>query len=211
MTQAIVHGIGLGLMLSVLIGPVFFLLIRTSIERGVKPALILDIGVLVGDVLCIVVAYLGMGTLFENPLYTKILGVIGGIILMGVGLQPFLKKSQSKLKEIELKDKRNYKALAFEGFILNIINPFVIFFWVGSVGYAVTTFDGSGPSIFIYFLFCMITYVIVDLLKIYLAVSIREKLTPKNILVINKIASSGIIILGLVLVIRALQLEGLPN
>lgn len=206
MIQAIIHGVGLGLLLSVLIGPVFFLLIRTSIEEGVKPALTLDIGVLTGDILCIVVSYLGFGSIFENVLYTKILGVIGGIILVGVGLQPFLQKAKSKIEEIELREKKNYKGLILEGFVLNVINPFVIFFWVASVGYAVTTFDGNTPIIITYFLFCMITYFIVDLLKIYLAVSIREKLTPANILIINKVASSGIIILGIVMVIRVLQL-----
>ncbi|MCC7051155.1 MAG: hypothetical protein IT239_05185 [Bacteroidia bacterium] len=43
---AVIHGVGLGLLLSILIGPVFFLLIRISIEQGAKQALTLEVGVL---------------------------------------------------------------------------------------------------------------------------------------------------------------------
>ncbi|MDA0314685.1 MAG: hypothetical protein O3A40_05240 [Bacteroidetes bacterium] len=45
MQQAILEGIELGLLLSMMIGPVFFALITTSIDHGFRQAAILALGV----------------------------------------------------------------------------------------------------------------------------------------------------------------------
>jgi len=49
--ELVKNGIFLGLILSVLIGPVFFVLLETSIRRGARDAVLIDIGVLLADVL----------------------------------------------------------------------------------------------------------------------------------------------------------------
>jgi threonine/homoserine/homoserine lactone efflux protein len=202
MIEALIQGIGLGLLLSILVGPVFFLLIKISIEKGVKEALILDIGVLAGDFFIIWLCYLGTADIFKNVEYAKILGYIGSGILITVGITPFFQKARTESKDLSIKGKTNMPLLMIKGFVLNITNPFVIFFWIASVGYAVTTFDALPAPIFIYFVACMITYLIVDLGKIYGAMSIKKHLTPKTILTINRFASAGVILLGIIMLIR---------
>lgn len=206
MGEAIIQGVLLGLLLSVLIGPVFFLLIRTSIERGVKAALILDIGVLLGDAFCIWISYIGLAAVFKNPYYAKLLGVIGAIILITVGLMPLLRR-KVETREIELKLKKdNYFFLIFKGFILNITNPFVIFFWVASIGYAVTTFNNDISLTMLYFISCLFSYMVIDIIKIYLAVLIRNRLTTRKIELVNMFASMGVVLLGIVMLVRVIRL-----
>ncbi|MBT5403838.1 MAG: LysE family transporter, partial [Crocinitomicaceae bacterium] len=55
--QLIKSGVLLGLFLSMLIGPVFFVLLETSIRRGMRDAIFIDIGVLLADVLYLFLAY----------------------------------------------------------------------------------------------------------------------------------------------------------
>ena len=49
-TYAILWGIILSF---ILIGPVFFMLLETSVSRGWKAAIALDLGVLTSDLICI--------------------------------------------------------------------------------------------------------------------------------------------------------------
>ena len=54
--ELIVKGIVTGFILSIMIGPVFFVLLETSIRKGVKAAIAFDIGVLLNDILYILIA-----------------------------------------------------------------------------------------------------------------------------------------------------------
>ena len=49
MITSITQGIVLGVILSFLIGPVFFLLLKLSMEQGQRQAAIFDIGVIASD------------------------------------------------------------------------------------------------------------------------------------------------------------------
>ncbi len=203
--DAILHGTGLGLLLSILIGPVFFLLLRVSIEQGAKQALILDIGVIAGDVFYIWLSYIGTAAIFLNPTYSKPLGILGSLILIITGVIPLFNKKPKEQKPIELKATNPY-VLISKGFLLNITNPFVIFFWIASTGYAVTTFDGEGFLILLYFLACISAYMLVDFLKIYAAVKIRKRLTPLILHRITIISSIGIALLGTIMMFRVFKL-----
>ena len=46
-----------GFVLSLMIGPLFFVLLETSLTKGIKAAIALDIGVLISDLLYILIAY----------------------------------------------------------------------------------------------------------------------------------------------------------
>ena len=50
MIEAIIRGIGIGLVLTFLTGPVFFALIKTSIEKGFHAGVALALGVVTSDV-----------------------------------------------------------------------------------------------------------------------------------------------------------------
>ncbi len=47
------------LFLSFMVGPVFFVLLETSITKGFRSAIVFDFGVVLGDIFFIAIAYLG--------------------------------------------------------------------------------------------------------------------------------------------------------
>ena len=51
MIESIFVAISLGVMLAFTIGPVFFILIETSITKGIRSALAFDFGAISGDIL----------------------------------------------------------------------------------------------------------------------------------------------------------------
>ena len=99
MISAIAEGLIMGLFLSVFIGPVFFLLIETSIKKGVKEAFVMDAGVLLSDVLWILFLWWGIDRFlgfFLNSPYSMIFA--GGIfILFGIAGLVNRKKKNTKL------------------------------------------------------------------------------------------------------------------
>src|SRR5690606_28051346 len=92
MTDIIISGVGLGIVLSFVTGPVFFALIKTSIEKGFYAGVSLAGGVLISDICYVSLSVYGSTLLdFENK-YGMYIGVIGSIVLFSIGLYYLLKR-----------------------------------------------------------------------------------------------------------------------
>ena len=72
----------IGFFLSFMIGPVFFMLIHTSIIKGARAAIAFNLGVVLGDIVFILIAYFGSKNLLEQIKDDPRLFYIGGLILL---------------------------------------------------------------------------------------------------------------------------------
>ncbi len=127
------EAIFIGFFLAFMIGPVFFMLIQTSILKGARAAIAFDLGVVLGDVVFILIAYFGSKSLLERIKDDPRLFFIGGVILLVYGLISYLDKSQKRAVDDEtlvIPEKTNYIKLFLKGFILNFINIGVLAFWL---------------------------------------------------------------------------------
>src|SRR5882762_3516600 len=94
MIEAVIRGIGVGLVLTFLTGPVFFALIKTSIEKGFHAGVSLALGVVCSDVVFVGAILFG-SQYFDISNHTKtIAGVVGSIILFTVGVYYLFKKGE---------------------------------------------------------------------------------------------------------------------
>ena len=59
--ELILKAVFTGVILSLMIGPAFFLLLETSIKKGVRAALAFDLGIFLSDLFYIVIAYIFYG------------------------------------------------------------------------------------------------------------------------------------------------------
>ena len=57
---------------------------------------------------------------------------IGGILFIGFGIYNFFHRI--KLKEVDDNKKTVHAHFVLKGFLLNLLNPAVLFFWLGVVG-----------------------------------------------------------------------------
>jgi threonine/homoserine/homoserine lactone efflux protein len=204
--EIVLNGIVSGIVLAFLIGPVFFTIIQTSIERGFVSGVFVAIGVSFSDALYIFVSYLGLVQFMETENFRHYLAYGGGIVLLLFGLYYLLIKSK-KLAHYDPKkiEARSWLRLAAKGFIINGLSPMVLFFWIATVGVATTQLNyNTSHEAFIFFGSIVCTVFITDLIKAKLADKLRLLMTPIVIRIMN-------IILGVVLVIFAGRLILFPD
>jgi threonine/homoserine/homoserine lactone efflux protein len=203
MFSAFLHGILLGGLLSILIGPVFFMLIKTSIQDGFRDAMYLEAGIFLSDIFCITVSYLGLAQLFMKPENEKIILLCGGLILLVFGIIGFF--SRKKMTDPDAPEKKTpVHKLMLKGFFFNLSNPSVLLFWIGAVGITVSQYKSDVVNVTIYFVGTLLTVSLIDVLKALLAVRIKTFLTPKMFIRINKISSLAILGFGVFLLVKAI-------
>jgi threonine/homoserine/homoserine lactone efflux protein len=204
MINDILSGIPWGIFLSFMIGPVFFILIETSITKGFRAALVFDLGVILGDIVFISIAYLGSYRLIQSLKDKPALFIFGGIIMLSYGIISFIKlKKVDHLPDGILNNeilKKNYGSLLVKGFFLNIINIGVLGFWLAIIISMGPKLDMKTSRMMTFFITVILSYLLVDCIKIVLAKQLKTKLTPTNILKIKKGISIVLMIFGVVLI-----------
>ena len=204
--SAIIKGLTLGLVLSISVGPVIFAIIKQSLSNGHKGGIAFVLGVSFSDVVLVVVCNV-FSQLFASAMqYEKEIGIGGSVFLIILGLYNFFFKKNvtEQEKEIARKayGKRDMVATFFSGFIMNILNPAVMLFW-----FAVTATILNDSKSYIHdeeyrlivFATCLGWVLAFDLLKVFLAGKIRNKLTPHNIHKINQISGIIFVVFGIVI------------
>jgi threonine/homoserine/homoserine lactone efflux protein len=200
--NTVLNGILSGLVLAVLVGPVFFTLLQTSIERGFKSGVYVAIGIALSDSLYIAASYLGLSGLFNSADFQIYLSYVGGFIILCFGLYYLLVKSRKLMNfngSEHVKEKSPFRLMA-KGFVINGFNPMVLLFWIGTISIATGELGYTKTSQAITFLASIIiTVFITDIIKAKLADKLRLILTPSIVKVMN-------IILGIVMLSLGLKL-----
>ncbi len=195
--QAILQGFGLGFLLAIQPGPSMFTLIQTSSKKGFHPGLGVAFGIFLSDLICVVLAYVGIAQLFENPKNKIYIGLIGGTLLVIFGLfSIFHKTPEEKEKGIEIKAVHLYLFIT-KGFFLNILNPAVIFLWILWVGAVSSNKEYTHLHIISFFTTTLSIVFFTDILKAYFANKISKRLSHT---ILRKVS----ILLGIILLITGI-------
>jgi len=201
------NAILIGFFMAFMIGPVFFMLIQTSILKGARAAIIFDLGVILGDLCFILIAYYGSRSLLEEIKDDPRLFFLGGLVLIIYGLITYLEKENKKealesANLLKVPIQNNYLKLFFKGFFLNFINVGVLAFWLGTVLVIGPTLKMNQSAIFWYFGTVLLSYFVTDLGKIFLAKQLKNKMTPPVIFRIKKIMGVILIVCGVFLMLK---------
>jgi threonine/homoserine/homoserine lactone efflux protein len=196
--ESVLKGIVSGIVLAFLIGPVFFTILQTSIERGFWSGFFVAIGVSLSDAFYISICYLGVYQLFDKGNFKEYLAYFGGGVLLIMGLYYLIIKSR-KLAHYDpqnVQAKNSYK-LIVKGFIINGLTPMVLIFWLGTVGVATTELGYSTPGKAIpFFVAILCTVFMTDIIKAKLADKLRQVLTPRFVRTMNLVLGVVLLIFG---------------
>ena len=197
----------IGFFMAFMIGPVFFMLLQTSILKGARAAIIFDLGVVFGDITFILIAYYGSRSLLEKIKDDPRLFVLGGVVLIIYGLITYFDKENKKdaLENSNIMNvpiKNNYLKLFIKGYFLNFINIGVLGFWLGTILVIGPSLKMNQTAIFSYFGTILIGYFLTDLGKIFLAKKLKSKMTPAVIYKIKKFMGLLLIICGVFLILN---------
>jgi threonine/homoserine/homoserine lactone efflux protein len=203
--QDILSAIPLGFFLSFMIGPVFFVLLETSVVKGFRAAIIFDTGVVLADIVFITIAFFSSYRLIQTIKDDPALFIFGGLVMLTYGIISFINNRKEakkiKLDEIDPTElaKTNYLSLFIKGFFLNFINIGVLGFWLAILITIGPQLELKTSRMLTFFSTLIVTYFVTDIFKILLAKQLRNQLNPKNILLIKKFISIVLIVSGIFL------------
>lgn len=208
--ELILKAVITGFILSVLIGPVFFMLLDISIRKGVRAALSFDLGVLLSDVIYILIAYI-----FYNQVAHITSGdqqylfkLIGGSVFIVFGFFMLLKKPKEEVENDNATfQAKDYLTLGLKGFLLNFANPAVILYWFSVIANGAQGNGKSiqeGQSLELYIIIILITFFSVDVLKVMGAKKLRPFITDKVLIGLNRLTGLIIFITGVVLLLKGI-------
>lgn len=192
MFEAVFQGIIMGLILSTFCGPIFFMLINLGISSTLKSVFYLSFGVFLSDVITIfLLLYVALGSITEIK-HFEILYYIGGAVLVYFGLRNLIKEPVIK-EQVEVSQKTLNK-IFLKGFMINSLNPTILFFWFGAMMLAFSTYHNDKRLVLTQFISGLIITLLTDCMKGYSAFHLKQYIKPTFLKVLNKI--SGIIIIG---------------
>ncbi len=200
------QGILLGFSLSFLVGPLLFTLVQAAIERGQKAGLAVAAGIWVSDLFFVFTVLLFVDKIQDftaGPGFSKWAGLIGGLLLVGFGLVNFIKKKASEF-HAELPNRGSLAAYFAKGFLINSINPFTVFFWLGITGTVIVPNGWSPMETLVFFAGMLGTLVATDLLKVFLSKKIGHWLSAAHIRQVRFFVGAGLVVFGIVLILRTL-------
>lgn len=202
----ILKAMGLGLFLAMMIGPVFFALLRTSIDKGFQSGAFLALGIFLSELAIVAVVYTFLAQIESSTVFQRGLGYVGGAIMMVFGIVPFIRPmDQKKFMSAKASVKTHGIRYVIEGFLFNAMNPFVYIFWI----FIISTVPAqlgiqAGLQTYLFLLFITLTVLATDLLKAYIAHFITKFLTMKVISTIDKGAGVILFLFGIRLIVFAI-------
>ena len=91
-----------------------------------------------------------------------------------------------------------------KGYLLNLINPFLLIFWMGVMGFVVAEYNSDKEKLAVFFGTSLATVFATDLLKCFVANKIKRLLNPKVLKLVNHGFGILLIVLGIYLMIKTI-------
>jgi threonine/homoserine/homoserine lactone efflux protein len=198
----LLKGITYGLMLSILIGPIFFALLQAGIEKGFKMGLVVGVGIWISDFIYIITVYSSLNwiqNITDSPNFKFYVGAIGGVILIAFGIGTLL--DNKKIDTTKKIKQSGYFAHVAKGFLLNTVNPFTLFFWI-AMSTEILASEPSTTEATFFFGGIFGVIVLTDIIKVALAKQISKYLKMSYIITFRKIVGVVLLIGGVALIYK---------
>ncbi len=199
------EGIKYGLVLCILLGPIFVALMQAGVEQGFRAGAMVGLGIWMSDLLFILAVYWGLSyvsDLTNDGAFKFYLGIIGGAILITFGIGTLLSKPPQLTFENKAVRHSSWVQLWSKGFFINTLNPFTVFFWAGLMGTILVRDNPTTSEASLFFTGILATIVLTDLAKVLLAKEIRRWLQPVHLLWLRRISGAALVVFGVVLVYK---------
>ncbi len=185
-----------GISMSLMLGTVFFSLIKNSLAKGYQTGIYIGLGVVACDAIYIVISLLSHSFSIFLQEYKQALSLIGGIILIISGIYMFIKAKPKEDTGTIYNHKGNWYYF-FNGFILNLINPinFLSVFAISS--FLTIRFNYTVQDKIIFFIAFLATVLLTEIGISYGASYIKKWITPFVLKRINQLSALVFVAIGI--------------
>lgn len=136
MIESFFEGFLLGLGAAVPLGPINILIMNQAL-KNYKFGIATGFGAMSADMIYLIMIFIGLISFMNNPIFLNILGILGSLFLLYLGIKIY----QNRNKQLELHQSKitthNIFKIYIQGFILTLLNPYTIAFWLSIAGYVV--------------------------------------------------------------------------
>ncbi len=205
MISNLLAGIQYGLILSVTfsLGPVFFSLLQTGIQKGFRSGALMAVGITLSDLLYAFICQLGLSQLVQQ--FEANIAIVGGIIAIGFGIATFRKKaSMAVANEGNSQPRAGTFRFISKGFLLNSLNPAVVLFWIGMASVASAKIETNPAEAYVFLGGIISALFSTDLLKVFFARRISNYLSNHILDWMNRIVGLCLCGFGIWLIYSAL-------
>ena len=204
--SAFLYGVPVGFVFSFALGPIFFTLITTSLERGFKAALSIALGVIMADLVLLGIAYGGVETFLPtgNIDVTFWVELLGGVFLIALGVAAIMKKPRNTEGVKIVYEKQILKNISI-GFFLNIFNPANFFEWVGAVSVLKSKYNFETFENVSFFFGALLAVLVTELSIAYFASRLRKVLNNRVMYIVNLMMGAVFISSGIWLLWEAIN------
>jgi threonine/homoserine/homoserine lactone efflux protein len=196
MMESVLKGLALGFVLALSVGPIIFTIIKQSLDNGHKGGFSFVAGVWISDIILVILSNTLTVLVSQMLEHSKVIAFCGGGFLIAMGVYFVFFKKVTLAKEGgngEARFRKRDMARVFaSGFIINTLNPGVIFFWLGNA--TVLSLSHTLRERIVIFSVCLLVNMSADVGKVMMAGRLRSKLTVRTLSIVNRIA--GIILIG---------------
>jgi threonine/homoserine/homoserine lactone efflux protein len=202
MITIILQGIMMGIILCLMVGPIFFQLIQICIESNSRTALIYVAGAWLSDFICILLVIFAWSKLSQlEAQHHHITGVMTSLMLLVFGIRSFFRKVEIQdVKPINSRAKNTFYFAT--GFIINTLNPLATIYWLG-IASNMNAMNIHGTSNILLFFACIwLTLIATDFVKIAFAKKLKTMLNAQKLTLLNKILGVLLVCCGLMLFLK---------
>lgn len=203
--EPVIRGFWQGLLISLLsFGPSFFTLVKSGMQGGRSEGMKVALGIFLSEFTMAMVCFFGLSSLFVLPEFQLGFTLVAAIAVMAIGLRGYTKQYEQFIETLD-KPVRSGKSF-LKGFVLSLLNPFVLLVWVGILATVSMNYEHGEAhyrlSIFINLLSILITLFCLDLGKVFLSDFIGRKMSNTVYFYVQKYFGLIFILIGLYFLYR---------
>ncbi|MEO3947608.1 LysE family transporter [Gorillibacterium sp. CAU 1737] len=195
--QTLMRHFLLGLSLAAPIGPINAAQMDRGLRKGFLHAWLVGVGAMLADGIFMLLVYFGVIHFLSIPFMQTFLWLFGFFILTYIGVESF--RSVGKLTSSTDDNKDSLLKSFTAGFLMSLLNPLSILFWLGIYGSVLTdmvkTYDAQG--VLLYSSAIMTGILVWDVSMALLSSSFRRMLTPRLLSLLSIVSGLSLIGFGL--------------
>jgi L-lysine exporter family protein LysE/ArgO len=196
MTEAILLGLLTGMVMSVMLGTVFFALVQNSIDNGFRYGMLISLGVITSDLILISITLFNSNLIPRGGVTENIVRIFGTAFLLVYGINNLHKTK----KAIYPSTKRGRIFYFFRtGFLLNILNPGNFLGWAVVATNITQVVMYPIRSIITFYIAAIIAIFGTEMLISFGALQLKRIVTDKILIMLDR--SIGVLFIGFAFVL----------